>query len=208
MTTTPDTPAPAGAAAALVRAQREFGAALKTSANPAFKSRYADLAACLEAVAPALHRHGLALLQRTHPDAEGVAVETLLIHETGDTISGGVLRVPAAKRDPQGFGSALTYARRYSLMSTCGIAAEDDDGNAAAQAMQPRTQRQPSQATARATAPTPAQRAQAVTDRVRAGDAAGAAAELAALSGDALGPIWERLDHDTAEALRAAWPDA
>ena len=53
-----------------------------------------------------------------------------------------------------------------------------------------------------------AQRAQAVTDRVRAGDAAGAAAELAALSGDALGPIWERLDHDTAEALRAAWPDA
>ena len=206
MTTT--TPAPAGAAAALVRAQREFAPAIKTSANPAFKSRYADLSACLDAVIDALHRHGLALVQKTHPDADGVAVETLLIHETGDTISGGVLRVPAAKRDPQGFGSALTYARRYSLMAVCGIAPEDDDGNAATQAVRRQRQPDPAQAPARLGAPAATQRAQAVTDRVRAGDAAGAAAELAALSGDALGPIWERLDHDTAEALRAAWPDA
>lgn len=203
MTTTTETHAPAGASAALVRAQREFGAALKTSANPAFKSRYADLAVCLDAVAPALHRHGLALLQRTHPDADGVAVETLLIHESGETISGGILRLPAAKRDPQGFGSALTYARRYSLMAVCGIAPEDDDGNAATQAVrtaQAGRQRQPAQ--------TPAQHAQAVADRVRAGDAAGAAAELAALPGDTLGPIWDRLDTETAEALSAAWPGA
>lgn len=198
-----DTTAPAGAAAALVRAQREFGAALKSSDNPHFRTKYADLSACLDAVMDALNRHGLALVQKTHPDADGVAVETLLIHETGDTISGGILRVPAAKRDPQGFGSALTYARRYSLMAVCGIAPEDDDGNAATQAVrtaQAGRQRQPAQ--------TPAQHAQAVADRVRAGDAAGAAAELAALPGDTLGPIWSRLDNDTAEALRAAWPDA
>lgn len=195
-----NTPAAAGAAAALVRAQREFDAALKTSDNTHFRNKYADLAACLQAVVPALHRHGLALLQKTHPDADGVAVETLLIHETGETISGGILRVPAAKRDPQGFGSALTYARRYSLMSACGIAAEDDDGNAAAQALQPRAQRQPAQATAKD--------ARALAERVRAGAAAEVAAELAALPADDLAVIWQRLEDEITEALRAAWPQA
>jgi hypothetical protein len=53
------------------------------------------------------------------------------MHESGETIRGGKLHVPASKQDPQGYGSALTYARRYSVMAACGIAAEDDDGNAA-----------------------------------------------------------------------------
>jgi len=107
-------------AQALVKAQKAFAPALKTSSNPHFKSRYADLAACVEAVIDALNNNGIALIQQTHECTDGVIVET-----------GGKLHVPAAKQDPQGYGSALTYARRYSLMATCGIAPEDDDGNAA-----------------------------------------------------------------------------
>jgi hypothetical protein len=119
------------AAAAFVRAQAGFGAALKTSTNPHFRSRYADLSACVEAVIDSLHKNGFALMQKTHECETGVAIETILMHESGEQISGGILRVPASKQDPQGYGSALTYARRYSLMAVCGIAPEDDDGNAA-----------------------------------------------------------------------------
>jgi hypothetical protein len=118
-------------AQAFVKAQKGFAPALKTSANPHFKSRYADLAACVEAVIDSLNANGIALLQQTHECADGVTVETVLLHESGEQITGGKLHVPAAKQDPQGYGSALTYARRYSLMAACGIAPEDDDGNAA-----------------------------------------------------------------------------
>lgn len=117
--------------AAFVKAQKEFAPALKTSSNPHFKSRYADLSACVEAVIDALNNHGIAMIQRTHDDDKGVTVETVFIHESGESLEGGRLHVPAAKHDPQGYGSALTYARRYSLMAACGIAPEDDDGNAA-----------------------------------------------------------------------------
>ena len=118
-------------AAALVKAQREFGPALKTSSNPHFKSRYADLSACVEAVIDALNANGIALVQQTHECESGVMVETVFVHESGETYSAGKLHVPAVKHDAQGYGSALTYARRYSLMAACGIAPEDDDGNAA-----------------------------------------------------------------------------
>jgi hypothetical protein len=118
-------------ASALVKAQKGFGAALKTSSNPHFKSRYADLAACVEAVIDSLNDNGVALIQQTHECDSGVIVETMFIHESGETFSAGKLHVPASKHDAQGYGSALTYARRYSLMAACGIAPEDDDGNAA-----------------------------------------------------------------------------
>jgi hypothetical protein len=117
-------------ATALVKAQKAFGPALKSSTNPHFKSRYADLSACVEAVIDGLNGAGIALVQRTSEDATGVTVETVFIHESGEMLECGKLHVPAAKQDPQGYGSALTYARRYSLMAACGIAPEDDDGNA------------------------------------------------------------------------------
>ena len=116
---------------AMVKAQKEFGPALKSSTNPYFTSKYADLAACVEAVIDALNNNGIALIQKCHESDTGVNVETLLLHESGESLSCGVLHVPASKQDPQGYGSALTYARRYSLMAACGIAPEDDDGNAA-----------------------------------------------------------------------------
>ena len=118
-------------ATALVKAQRAFGPALKSSTNPHFRSKYADLSACVEAVIEGLNGAGIALIQRTSMDDTGVTVETVFVHESGEMMECGKLHVPAAKQDPQGYGSALTYARRYSLMAACGIAPEDDDGNAA-----------------------------------------------------------------------------
>jgi hypothetical protein len=118
-------------ASALVKAQRGFAPALKTSTNPHFRSKYVDLAGCVEAVVDALNAAGIALIQRTSEDNTGVTVETVFVHESGEMLECGKLHVPAAKQDPQGYGSALTYARRYSLMAACGIAPEDDDGNAA-----------------------------------------------------------------------------
>lgn len=117
-------------ASALVKAQKAFGPALKSSTNPHFKSKYADLAACVEAVIDGLNANGIFLSQVSHESETGVTIETQFIHESGETYSAGKLHVPAQKQDPQGYGSALTYARRYSLMAACGIAPEDDDGNA------------------------------------------------------------------------------
>lgn len=120
-------------APAFIQAKKEFAPAMKDKTNPAFRSKYADLGACLEAVEDALLNNDIALYQETFEDPVGVTVETVLLHSSGEMIRGGKLHVPAAKQDPQGYGSALTYARRYSLMAACGIAPEDDDGNAASQ---------------------------------------------------------------------------
>ena len=71
----------------------------------------------------ALNINGLALQQFSHERDGGVAIETRLIHESGEVIDCGVLFVPATKQDAQGYGSALTYARRYSLMAACAFGA-------------------------------------------------------------------------------------
>jgi hypothetical protein len=123
-------------ATALVKAQKAFGPALKESVNPAFQrggkgGKYADLASCINAVMDSLNNNGIALIQQNQPHPDGVLVETVFIHESGEMLNCGQIFVPASKQDPQGYGSALTYARRYSLMAACGIAPEDDDGNAA-----------------------------------------------------------------------------
>jgi hypothetical protein len=123
-------------ATALVKAQQAFGPALKKSVNPAFVrngkgGKYADLASCIDAVMDSLNSNGIALVQQNQPHPDGILVETVFIHESGEMLNCGQIFVPAAKHDPQGYGSALTYARRYSLMAACNIAPEDDDGNAA-----------------------------------------------------------------------------
>ena len=118
-------------ASALVKAQREFGPALKSSTNPHFRSKYADLSACIEAVIDALNNNGIYLMQLTEEHDGGVKVSTTFIHESGEQLSCGSLFMPAIKHDAQGYGSALSYARRYSLMAACAISGVDDDGNQA-----------------------------------------------------------------------------
>lgn len=117
--------------AAMAKAFPAIEGAVKGKVNPAFRSKYADLSAVIDAIKPHLVEHGLWFLQRTHPVDGGVGVETVILHASGQSMSCGVLRLPAAKQDAQGYGSALTYARRYSLMAAFGVPAEDDDGNAA-----------------------------------------------------------------------------
>lgn len=122
--------------AAFVKAQTQFGPALKTKQNPHLKAKYADLGSVIEAVIDALNDNGLAVMQKSVKCDDGAIVETVFLHTSGESISAGELHVPAPKKDPQGFGSALTYCRRYALMSACGISPEDDDGEAAAIHMQ------------------------------------------------------------------------
>lgn len=122
----------AGLAAALAKAQGAMKGALKDSANPFFKSKYADLASVVDAIRAAFSANGLSYIQTVEPsDKDEVRVETTLLHSSGEWISCGILSLPVSKVDAQGYGSALTYARRYSLSAAVGVAPEDDDGNAA-----------------------------------------------------------------------------
>jgi len=115
--------------AALATALPLLEGAKKSANNPHFKTKYADLGAVIEAIRP-IAEHGIWYRQVLHEGADGVTVETLYTG-FGETISAGSLFMPAAKRDAQGFGSALTYARRYALVTAFGLSTEDDDGNAA-----------------------------------------------------------------------------
>ena len=120
---------------ALAKAQAEFKTVVKNRINPAFHSKYADLEAILQACRPALNRHGLFLSQRVVADGNVIKVETILMHESGESISSGEfsMTVPAGKNPVQSAGSTMTYARRYSLSAFLGISADDDDdGNGAA----------------------------------------------------------------------------
>jgi hypothetical protein len=105
--------------------------AAKDSKNPHFKSAYSSLVSVIDAVRPHLAGNGLAFVQKLHSADGGVAVETVLIHESGQEMSCGTLFIPATKQDAQGFGSAISYGKRYGLQAALGIASEDDDGQAA-----------------------------------------------------------------------------
>lgn len=119
---------------ALVAAQAEMDNAVKDSKNPFFKSNYADLTSVMGVIKPAFAKHGLGFIQVCHEAEDAAKIETIIIHSSGETISCGCVAVPVSKSDAQGYGSALTYARRYSLAAAVGVGAEDDDGNAAAKA--------------------------------------------------------------------------
>lgn len=121
-------------AAALAKAQGEMKAATFNKINPAYKSKYADLAAIIDAVRPALSKNGLSVTQTTRMTEGALMLETTLLHISGQWIK-SEWPLPAGK--PQEMGSATTYAKRYTLSAICCIAAdEDDDANAAEDAGQ------------------------------------------------------------------------
>jgi hypothetical protein len=124
----------AALAASMAKAQASIEGATKDKTNPHFRSNYADLSSVVAAIKQPLADNGLWYTQVMH-DAEAAAkVETIIVHSSGEWLSCGVLSVPVVKNDAQGYGSALTYARRYSLSAAFGVAPEDDDGNAAVSA--------------------------------------------------------------------------
>ena len=119
-----------GLFSALAAAQAEMGPALKDATNPHFRSKYADLASVQAACLPALNAHGIAVMQPPVEIDGQRYVKTVLAHESGEREE-CLVPLIVAKNDMQGYGSAVTYARRYGLMAMAGVAPDDDDGNAA-----------------------------------------------------------------------------
>jgi len=190
-------------ASALVRAQRGFAPALKTSTNPHFRSKYVDLAGCIEAVVDALNAAGIALIQRTSEDSTGVTVETVFVHESGEMMECGKLHVPASKQDAQGYGSALTYARRYSLMAAAGIAPEDDDGNAASRTPAPKVLATKTDLVPPSRMAVVADVAAAIDERMSAVDVIGAFEEYSGITDvEEKTALWGMLDSKTRSSIK------
>jgi hypothetical protein len=130
-------------AAALAKAQGEMKPAGMDAANPHFRSKYASLASVWEAARGPLSRNGLAVIQALGVDDRGgVVLTTTLTHSSGEWVE-SLYPVNPVKPDPQGLGSACTYAKRYSLSALVGIVAdEDDDGNEASRPVSPQNRPQ------------------------------------------------------------------
>lgn len=136
-------------AAAFAAAQSTIKRAEKDAKNPFFDKDYADLGSVMDACKDALNGNGISVIQSPAPSEKGLlALDTVLMHKSGQWVSGQMI-MPLGKSDPQGYGSALTYARRYSLAAMVGVCPKDDDaegaterGNGAGKQQQNRQQQQ------------------------------------------------------------------
>jgi hypothetical protein len=198
--------------AALALAQGEVENASKSSNNPHFKSKYADLAEVLNTVRPVFAKHGLSIMQSTAFNGSFVSVTTLVAHKSGGLIYSTASCVPG-KTDAQGIGSATTYLRRYSLAAMAGIAQEDDDGNAAAHNGKPSPIKPEGQPTSGVWEAQDAETqagllklAANIAEFIETGDATGAweLIERQALNTDEKAALWTRLDSKTRTALKKA----
>ena len=122
----------------LIKARKAIQPPAKTGTNPHFRSRYVTLEGCIEAVTGPLSEHGFFLSQQVFTGEHGSFVSSILMHEDDPTWE-MISHVPLVlnKNDMQGLGSAITYARRYGIMSLLNLPAEDDDGNAASRSSGP-----------------------------------------------------------------------
>lgn len=126
-----ESPSIAKLAEALSKAQGAMESAAKGSVNPHFNSRYADLASIWDACRGPLSANGLAVVQRIRTSVDGIHLTTMLIHSSGEWLRDTSVW-PVLQKTPPGYGSAITYAKRYTLAALVGVAADvDDDGNAA-----------------------------------------------------------------------------
>ncbi len=196
--------------AALAKAQGEVENASKSSNNPHFKSKYADLAEVLNTVRPVFAKHGLSIVQSTAFNGTFVSVTTLVAHSSGGLIYSTASAVPS-KTDAQGIGSTTTYLRRYSLAAMSGVAQEDDDGNAAAHNGKPSPIKPEGQPTSGAWEAVDSDTqagllkiSATLGEFMEAGDAAGAFdyLERQGLNTDEKAALWTRLDSKTRSALK------
>jgi hypothetical protein len=118
----------------LINALAEMKNVVGNKINPAFKSRYVTLNALLDAIKPTLHRHNLAFIQNLLSDDGRIGVQTAFLHTSGHSFDFGRLMINASNLDAQKIGGALTYIRRQSIQTACGISIDlDDDGNSTSQ---------------------------------------------------------------------------
>lgn len=197
---------------ALAYAQGEVENASKTSNNPHFRSKYADLAEVLNTVRPVFAKYGLSIVQSTSFNGALVSVSTVIGHKSGGIIVSEASCVPG-KTDAQGIGAATTYLRRYSLAAMAGIAQEDDDGNAAAHNGKPQAVKPEGQPTSGVWEAQDAETqagllklAANIAEFIEAGDGKGAweLIERQALNTDEKAALWTRLDSKTRTALKKA----
>ncbi|MEC0231146.1 ERF family protein [Paenibacillus alba] len=121
-------------ALALVAFSGDVRAIEKDGTNPHFNSAYTTLDHMIDETKPLLHKHGLTVMQFPGGDGERVTVRTMILHDSGEWIESEALTLKAVKLDPQGAGSAITYARRYSYAAALSLSlGDDDDGNGASQ---------------------------------------------------------------------------
>ena len=183
--------------AALAKAQGIMANAVINKTNPHFKSKYADLAAIREAVSAPLAQNGIAVLQVIDTDEHGSFLVTRLVHSSGQWVE-SIHPLPQTAK-PQEFGSALTYARRYSLAAICGISAEEDDDANAANDAPVQTQRAP----VRTAAPAPKEGAKTTAEGWFKNTATPAIRTLTNLQALA---AWEKQNDATIARLKSADP--
>jgi hypothetical protein len=136
-------PSIAALAKALVQAMGELENPPKDEYNPHFKSRFCSLAGARNAIQPVFARHGLAVFQSLGSGERGPRVVTIILHSSGEWLESEALELPAQKQDAQGYGSAATYARRYSLLAAAGVVGDDDDDGQQATRQPPSQQHRP-----------------------------------------------------------------
>lgn len=123
---------PKNLAGALLKIQGELSGVVKDSTNPHFKNRYASLETVIDTIKPVMQKHGVVFMQTPGAYTDGVAtITTTLIHAQSGESHSATIGLPVAKQDPQGVGSAITYACRYSLMAILGLPPVDDDAQSA-----------------------------------------------------------------------------
>ncbi len=124
-------------AEALSKAQGQMTGAKKANNNPFFKSKYSDLSDVMEAISEPFSSNGLSFVQSPGFDGDRVTVTTRIMHTSGEWLEGTTF-LPPTKNDAQGYGSAITYAKRYGLQAMAGVPSIDDDGNEAVKKAAPK----------------------------------------------------------------------
>lgn len=172
---------------ALHKAQAEMSGAVKDADNPFFKNKYADLGSVIKAIKEPCSNNGLFFTQHPILNDNAVGVETVVVHSSGQFMASKLL-IPMSKLDPQGVGSCITYARRYSLQAIFGIPAVDDDGKAAQFA----------------TAQAPADnRVDSICEKIEAGDLAGAAAIWYPMPKSAKAKLFKQFPAEVSEVMKS-----
>lgn len=130
----------------LIKFRKALKQPKKDTQNTFFNSKYVTLEGVQRAIDEAIQETGLSYFQQIRNTDNGVSVNTIIVHESGQALQSGWLALNPVKQDPQGYGSAITYARRYQLSAMFGISSDlDDDGNASSQPQQQAQRQQPQQ---------------------------------------------------------------
>jgi hypothetical protein len=163
-----NTPSIVKISSALLKAQKEIGGAKKGADNPFFKKKYADLGAVMEACKDAFNENGITVLQPVISEGDNTYVETVLLHESGEFISAKMIVSCKNKDNPQEMGSAISYAKRYSLQAIAFIPSEDDDGESVAKSFRAPAKPEAPKPVTQAQAPTPTSKPLTLGDEIDA----------------------------------------